>query len=99
MEQHRLKCSIASNVSLANSNSGLTDVPKNINMYPSNGGIIMDSDRQWLHVSNSVRQFIDNVSSFKKYLINAIYIFRYHNWLILHEDLKHASNSIKNFSG
>lgn len=54
VEQHRLKCSIGSNVNLIASNSGVGgDLTKTSNMFLNNGDVI-DTDRQWLHFSNSV---------------------------------------------
>lgn len=56
VEQHRLKCNIGPNINLNASNNVSADMSKNSNMFLNNGGVI-DSDRQWLHVSNSVSQF------------------------------------------
>lgn len=53
VEQHRLKCSIGPNVNLNASNNTVADIPKSSNIFLNNGGVI-DSDRQWLHVTNSV---------------------------------------------
>lgn len=48
VEQHRLKCSIGAYVGSMNDHNAT----KSGNNFPSNGGMM---DRQWLHVSNSVR--------------------------------------------
>lgn len=41
----------------------VADISKNSNMFLNNGGVI-DADRQWLHVSNSVRYEIYSIGSF-----------------------------------
>lgn len=54
VEQHRLKCSIGLNVNLSGNSNIVADISKNSNNL-NNGGAV-DIDRQWIHVSNSVRQ-------------------------------------------
>lgn len=56
VEHHRLKCSIGPNVtSMVSNTSAITDTISKVNSnFSSNGGMVMDVDRQWLHVSNSV---------------------------------------------
>ncbi|XP_031618036.1 motile sperm domain-containing protein 2-like [Contarinia nasturtii] len=58
VEQHRLKCSLGPNVNLNASNTIVGDMSKNSSMFLNNGGVI-DTDRQWLHVSNSVSQLVE----------------------------------------
>lgn len=54
MEQHRLKCNIGG-AHLSGTSSPMGDMAKNSVTFLNNGGV-MDSERQWLHVSNSVSQ-------------------------------------------
>lgn len=70
------------------------------NNFPSNGGI-MDVDRQWLHVTNSVCIHklirINFRKIIKNYSIDSF--FRYRSWLIQLEDLNLELSSIKNCNG
>lgn len=58
MEQHRLKCNIGG-VNLSGSPNAMGDMTKNSVTFLNNGGI-MDTERQWLHVSNSVSRKTNN---------------------------------------
>lgn len=72
MEQHRLKCNIGG-VNLSGSPNMMGDMAKNSVTFLNNGDII-DSDRKWLHVTNSVSKTQSINSPFQ---LIFIYLFIY----------------------
>lgn len=100
VEQHRLKCSIATGCS-ETSSTGTSEITRTASYHSANG-VVIDSDRQWMHVSNSVSIHIHPMDmSIEIALVNFIRSFGFscRNWLIRPVVSRLALNSIKNCNG
>lgn len=64
----------------ANASANPMDISKINSVFPGNGAMTMDPDRQWLHVTNSVRfpAFTSSIHSGSVF-ISLFYLFVFRN--------------------